>query len=168
MYKTSTWINCLYTKNRKRKRKLLQKKKEISGEKAHTNTRKLNWNVSMITDVFLNQKRVNVCYHMVKMVPCDRFRRVPPEWVRNRKGGGVERMEGKLNGSHLRCSPDINLRSFPINFPYISSTPPPFCLATILVTLFWIYHMVPSLPCRHLYLLSSDWERHLWLSKRFC
>ena len=41
----------------------------MSGQKAHTNTQKLNWNVSTITDVLLDQKRVNVCEHMVKTVP---------------------------------------------------------------------------------------------------
>ena len=45
---------------------------EISRWKAHTNTWKLNWNVSMITDVFLDQKRVNVCEHMVKPAPQSR------------------------------------------------------------------------------------------------
>ena len=25
--------------------------------------------------------------------------------------------------------------------------------------------MAPSLPCVHIHLFSSDWERHLWLSK---
>jgi hypothetical protein len=54
------------------------------------------------TDAFLDQKRVNVCQHMVKMIPCDRFRRVPPEWVQDRKGGGMEGMKGKLNENHLR------------------------------------------------------------------
>ena len=58
-------------KNRKRTRKLIPKNEEISGQKAHTNTQKLNWNVSTITDVFLNQKRVNVCEHMVKMAPSE-------------------------------------------------------------------------------------------------
>ena len=33
---------------------------EISGWKAHINKRKGNWYISMITDVILNQKRVNV------------------------------------------------------------------------------------------------------------
>jgi hypothetical protein len=44
----------------------------ISWWKAHINTWWLNWKVSTITDVFLDQKRVNVCEHMVKtahMVP---------------------------------------------------------------------------------------------------
>ena len=38
---------------------------------------------------------------MVKMTPHDNFGKVPPEWVRDRKGGG---MEGKLNRNHLRLS----------------------------------------------------------------
>ena len=32
-------------------------------------TRKLNWNILTITDVFLNQKRVNVCEYMAKTAP---------------------------------------------------------------------------------------------------
>ena len=36
--------------------------------KAHINTWNINWNVLTITDVFLDQKRVNVCEHMVNMV----------------------------------------------------------------------------------------------------
>ena len=50
-----------------------RKNEEISGWKArtharthtHTQKRKLDWNVSMITDVFLNQKRVNVCEYTI-------------------------------------------------------------------------------------------------------
>jgi hypothetical protein len=34
----------------------------------HTNTLKLICNISTITNVFLNQKRVNVCEYMVKMM----------------------------------------------------------------------------------------------------
>ena len=41
-----------------------------------------------ITDVFLDQKRVNVCEHTVKMAPCERFWKLPLWWLRNRKGGG--------------------------------------------------------------------------------
>ena len=58
------------TKNWKRKRNLLPENEEISGGNAHTNTWKLNWNVSTITDVFLDQKRVNVCEHTVKTASC--------------------------------------------------------------------------------------------------
>ena len=43
--------------------KLLPKIEEITGGKAHINTRKLNRNILMVTDIFLNQKRVNVCEH---------------------------------------------------------------------------------------------------------
>ena len=56
----------------------------------------------MITDVLLDQNRVNVCEHMVKMVPRDGFRKVTPEWVRDRMGRRVEGMEGKLNENHLK------------------------------------------------------------------
>ena len=52
-------------------------------------THKLIWNVSTIIDVFLDQKRVNVCEHAVKTAPCESFGKVPPEWVRDRKRGGV-------------------------------------------------------------------------------
>ena len=76
------------------------KNEKISGQKAHTNTRMTNWNVSIITDVFLNQKTVNVCEHMAKTAPRES-------------------------------------------------------------------HMAPSLPCVHIHLPSSDWKRHLWLSKHF-
>ena len=38
-------------------------------QKAHINTQKLNWNILMITDIFLNQKRVNVCEHTVRSCP---------------------------------------------------------------------------------------------------
>ena len=52
------------------------------------------------------------------------------------------------------------------NFKCIPSTPPtPSCLAPTLVAHFRNYHMTSSLPCVHIYLLSSDWERYLWLSK---
>ena len=55
------------TKYGKGKGKLLLKIEEISGGKEHTNTWKLIQDILMITDVFLNQKRVNVCEHRVKM-----------------------------------------------------------------------------------------------------
>ena len=47
--------------------KFLPKNEEISRGKAHTNTWKLIRNILTITDAFLDQKRVNVCEHMVKM-----------------------------------------------------------------------------------------------------
>jgi hypothetical protein len=49
----------------------------------------------MITDVFLDQKRVNVYEHTVKTVSHVSFRKVPTEWVQDRKERGVEGMEGK-------------------------------------------------------------------------
>ena len=56
-------------KYRKRKGKLLPKNEEISGRKAHTNTRRLNRNISTITDAFHDQKIVNACEHTVKTAP---------------------------------------------------------------------------------------------------
>ena len=35
------------------------------------------------------------------------------------------------------------------------------------MALFQIYHVLPSLLCVHIHLLSSDRERHLWSSKSF-
>ena len=46
------------------------KNEEISRWKAHINTHNLDWNVLMITDVFLDQKRVNVCEQTVKQQHC--------------------------------------------------------------------------------------------------
>ena len=54
------------TKNGKRKGKLILKNEEISEGKAHTNIRKLR-DILTITDVFLDQKTVNVFERMVKM-----------------------------------------------------------------------------------------------------
>ena len=47
----------------KERRNSYRKNEEISGQKAHTNIRKFNWNVSIIIDIFLDQKRVHVCSH---------------------------------------------------------------------------------------------------------
>ena len=44
-----------------------------------------------LTEVFVNQKRMNLCEHTVKMVPQDSFEKELPE-------GGMEGMEGKRNG----------------------------------------------------------------------
>ena len=60
--------------NRKLGKKEATLTEQISSREAHTNTRKLNWNVSTITDVFLNQKKVNLCEYMVKMAPCGLWR----------------------------------------------------------------------------------------------
>jgi hypothetical protein len=53
--------------------KNLPKSEEIAGRKAHTNTWKLIRNILTITDIFLNQVRVNVCEQMVKMASCENF-----------------------------------------------------------------------------------------------
>ena len=53
------WI----TQNMGKQTENLTKNEEISRGKANTNKRKLIRNISTITDVFLNQKRVNVCEH---------------------------------------------------------------------------------------------------------
>ena len=51
----------------KGKEKLLPKIEEITRGKAHTNTLNLNQNILTVTDVFLNQKRVNVCEHKQRL-----------------------------------------------------------------------------------------------------
>ena len=51
----------------KRKGKLLTNIEEISKGKAHANTWKLNQNILTVTDVFLSQKRMNVCEHTTKI-----------------------------------------------------------------------------------------------------
>ena len=50
---------------------------------AHTNTRKLNQDISTGTAVFLNRKRVNFCEHTTKTASLESLRKVPP--------GGCER-----------------------------------------------------------------------------
>ena len=53
-------FHCLTQKNRKRKRKLSKIIMKRSLDERHT--RKLNWNVSTITDVFLIQKRITLTW----------------------------------------------------------------------------------------------------------
>ena len=60
------------TKYGKGKEKFLLKIEEISGGKPHTNPQKLIRNISPIIDAFLNQKRVNVCEHTVKVASRER------------------------------------------------------------------------------------------------
>ena len=45
-----------------KKRKLLRKNEEVSGLKAQINTRKVKGYLSIITDVFFDQKRINLCF----------------------------------------------------------------------------------------------------------
>ena len=72
-YKVSAQGMQMFHKNGKRKEKFLPKNEEISRGKAHTNTRKLICYIWTITDIFLNQKTVNVCEHVLKMVSCESF-----------------------------------------------------------------------------------------------
>ena len=57
------------------------------------------------------------------------------------------------------------------NFTSIFLSPPSLlpssCPAPTLVALLRNCHVASSLLCVHIRLVSSDWERHLWLSKRF-
>ena len=66
-----------------------------------------------------------------------------------------------------RHCPSINLRWFSFNFPSIPSPPSPFCVIPPLVVILQNSHMVQSVLCVHIHFLSSDQERHLWLSKVF-
>ena len=61
---------------------------------------------------FLNQKRVNVHEHMVKMASCDRFRWVPPGWVRDRRG---EEKEFPLFVLNLFKLTEMRLPAYGIN-----------------------------------------------------
>ena len=54
-----------------------------------------------ITDVFLDQKSVNLCEHAVKTALSESFGKVPPEGVQDRKADVMVGMEGKLNGKKL-------------------------------------------------------------------
>ena len=59
--------------NRKGKGKLTKKWRDLR-MKVQTET----WNILAFTDPFLDQKRVNVCEHVVKMVSSGCFWKVPP------------------------------------------------------------------------------------------
>ena len=71
-------INTLYTMHNtiygKGMRNLLPRIEETSGGKAHRNTGKLIQNILMFKNVFLNQKRVNVCEHTAKMTSLEAIR----------------------------------------------------------------------------------------------
>ena len=106
-------------------------------------THKLIWNISTITDVFLDQKRVIVCEHMLKMAPREFLKSANRGlWVS--KEGEVG-MEGKFS-------------LHPLLFRLAVSQSPGGSSKT---------HIVPSLLCFHIHLLSFDWERRLWSSKYF-
>ena len=53
-----------------KERENLPRIEEISKGKEHANTQKLNQNNLTVTDVFLNQKRVNVCEHVMPSLSC--------------------------------------------------------------------------------------------------
>jgi hypothetical protein len=106
---------------------------EVTIGKAHANTQKLNRNVSMVTAVFLNQKRMNVCEHTTKMASLEFL-----------KGGCEEWMEGNLKGNYL-----IYLILHILNFP-------PSIPRNPLVVPFKNSLVMPSLSCVHIYSLSSD------------
>ena len=65
-------------------------------------------NISTITDVFLNQKRANLCEHMVEMVSHESFLKSATRGL-GEEGGEEEGMEGKLNGNYLRLIPGLGL-----------------------------------------------------------
>ena len=58
--------------NRNRKKKLMPKIWRDLQMKGTISTQKLNWYVSTITHVFLNQKKVNICEHTVKMASLEK------------------------------------------------------------------------------------------------
>ena len=60
-----------------------QELKRSQKGQAHTNTRKLNRDISTGMAVFLNRKRVNVCKHTMKTASLESLRKVTP--------GGCER-----------------------------------------------------------------------------
>ena len=92
---------------------------------------------AMITDVFLDKKRVIAFEHTVKMAPRDRFERVPPELVQ-----------------------DIQLSLHPHH-----SSPLPVSYSLWCTLLNLSYGTIFTV-CSHTFILS-DRERHLWSSKRF-
>jgi hypothetical protein len=62
------------TQKMEKEREASYRKMKRSLEERHTQShRNLLCYILMITDVFLNQKRVNVCEHMVKMAPRESF-----------------------------------------------------------------------------------------------
>ena len=68
-------------------------------DEAHTNTRKINLDISTITDVFLNQKKVNLCEHTAKLEPRECFVKVcETEIGSNGRGWGkIECKSTKIN-----------------------------------------------------------------------
>ena len=68
-------------KKQEKKQEILTKKMKRTAVERQTNTRVVDWNVSTITDIFLDWKRVKVGENTVKTAPRDTFRRLLPEWA---------------------------------------------------------------------------------------
>ena len=77
--------NFLYSKWGNKGKTLIEKWRDLRRKGTHKHI-----NLLTITDVFLDQKRVNVCEHIVTMVPCESFRKKPPGGLWDRKGVGVK------------------------------------------------------------------------------
>ena len=91
------------TQNKGKERENSPKIEDITGGKAHVNTRKLNLNILTITEVFLNQNRVNVCEHTTKMASLESLLKGATRVLRE------EWMEGNLKGNYLRLIPGLCL-----------------------------------------------------------
>jgi hypothetical protein len=63
---------------------------------------------SVITDAFLNQKRVNICEHAVKWHNVSVFERYHQGVARQEVGKGGE-LKRKLSGNYLRLIPGLCL-----------------------------------------------------------
>ena len=64
--------------NRKRKGKLAKKIKRSPDESTQEHKHMETWYISAITDAFLDQKKVNVFEHAVKLASCECFCKVSP------------------------------------------------------------------------------------------
>ena len=73
---------------------ILKNTKRMKRSLEERHTRKLDWNVSMSTNFFLDQKRVNVCENMVKTTLCEGFRK-------NATTVGERQEEGRENGMEI-------------------------------------------------------------------
>jgi hypothetical protein len=118
---------------------------------------KLSHKMKTITDGFLNQRRVNVCGHMLKIpvgmykfsITCPLILITSPTAIFNFPVNSFSALDTALV---------LTSANFHIIFP---PSPPPSCLATPLVAFLNNCHEAPSLLHVHIHLLSSDRERHL-------
>ena len=78
-----------------------QKLKRSPKERHHKHSETIQ-NISAVTDVFLNQKRVNVCEHAKKMASLRVFERCT-------RGLGERKGCGNLKGNYLRLIPGLCL-----------------------------------------------------------